>query len=99
MGSVIAGVGVRNYYRRLGYKLRGDGQYLIKDLMPCPASERDKDPKSFEASFIEAAIRVQARDTWLTPRVARAATWATAGLAAMVVISLAVHRRWYQKNR
>ena len=24
--------GVRNYYRRLGYVLRGDGQYLIKEL-------------------------------------------------------------------
>merc|ERR1719456_927226 len=30
--SVIAGVGVRNYYRKLGYKLRGDGQFLIKQL-------------------------------------------------------------------
>jgi ELP3 family radical SAM enzyme/protein acetyltransferase len=30
--AVIAGVGVRNFYRRLGYELRGDGQYLVKDL-------------------------------------------------------------------
>merc|ERR1712232_976583 len=33
--SVIAGVGVRDYYRRLGYQLRGDGQYLVKELKPC----------------------------------------------------------------
>jgi len=32
--AVIAGVGVRNYYRRLGYELKGDGQFLIKDLVP-----------------------------------------------------------------
>eukprot|EP00435_Cladocopium_sp_Y103_P023387 s1914_g5.t1 len=68
--SVIAGVGVRNYYRRLGYTLCGDGQYLIKesgyrchgDLAPCRSSQRGKPPKSFETSFIEAADRVMQRD-------------------------------------
>ena len=30
--AVIAGVGVRNYYRKLGYELSGEGQYLIKNL-------------------------------------------------------------------
>ncbi|CAJ1361827.1 unnamed protein product, partial [Effrenium voratum] len=56
--SVIAGVGVRNYYRRLGYVLRGDGQYLIKELKPCQESHS---ASSFEASFVEAALRVQQR--------------------------------------
>jgi hypothetical protein len=32
--AVISGVGVRNYYRRLGYELRGEGEFLIKDLKP-----------------------------------------------------------------
>lgn len=30
--AVIAGVGTRSYYRRLGYELRGEGAYLIKKL-------------------------------------------------------------------
>lgn len=30
--AVIAGVGTRNYYRRLGYQLQGPGAYLIKRL-------------------------------------------------------------------
>merc|ERR1712139_462498 len=41
--AVIAGVGVRNYYRKLGYELRGDGQYLIKQLPPKePTSAKDQ---------------------------------------------------------
>jgi len=32
--AVISGVGVRNYYRRLGYEVRGEGQFMIKDLKP-----------------------------------------------------------------
>jgi len=30
--AVISGVGVRNYYRKLGYQLIGKGEYLIKNL-------------------------------------------------------------------
>jgi len=32
--AVIAGVGVRNYYRKLGYILEGEGQFMIKNLEP-----------------------------------------------------------------
>ena len=32
--AVISGVGVRNYYRRLGYELSGEGEFHIKDLKP-----------------------------------------------------------------
>merc|ERR1719235_1276812 len=46
--SVIAGVGVRNYYRKLGYVLKGKGQYLIKDLPACKESDRGRAPQSFE---------------------------------------------------
>merc|ERR1719456_1309099 len=56
--SVIAGVGVRDYYRRLGYQLRGDGQYLVKELRPVLSSHEA--PMSFETSFLEAATRVGA---------------------------------------
>ena len=31
--AVISGVGVRNYYRNIGYSLQGIGQYLIKELV------------------------------------------------------------------
>ena len=30
--AVIAGVGTRGYYAKLGYRLEGDGLYMIKDL-------------------------------------------------------------------
>jgi ELP3 family radical SAM enzyme/protein acetyltransferase len=30
--AIISGVGVRRYYEKLGYSLRGVGQYMIKDL-------------------------------------------------------------------
>lgn len=32
MIRIISGVGVRDYYRRLGYRLDGEGVYMIKDL-------------------------------------------------------------------
>ena len=38
--AVISGVGVRNYYRRLGYELRGEGEFLIKDLKPQQQQQR-----------------------------------------------------------
>jgi len=31
--AIISGVGVRNYYRNLGYSLQGNGQYMIKELV------------------------------------------------------------------
>jgi len=36
--AVIAGVGVRHYYRRLGYELVGEGRFLIKPLPPAGRS-------------------------------------------------------------
>ena len=30
--AVISGVGTRDYYRKLGYELDPDGDFLIKDL-------------------------------------------------------------------
>jgi ELP3 family radical SAM enzyme/protein acetyltransferase len=45
--AVIAGVGVRNFYRRLGYELTGDGQYLIKDLRSSKHRNRILDGEPF----------------------------------------------------
>lgn len=52
--AVIAGVGVRNYYRKLGYVLTGDGQYLIKALTP----ERMLAIQELELPFVEARQRL-----------------------------------------
>ncbi|CAI5737270.1 unnamed protein product [Peronospora destructor] len=35
--AVIAGVGVRNFYRRLGYEVKGEGELMIKHLDKLPA--------------------------------------------------------------
>jgi len=50
--AVIAGVGVRNYYRKLGYELQGEGQFLVKDLTPCTIRGT---PQSLEVPFLDAA--------------------------------------------
>jgi ELP3 family radical SAM enzyme/protein acetyltransferase len=39
--AIISGVGVRNYYRNLGYSLQGSGQYMIKELV-------DENKRSYE---------------------------------------------------
>lgn len=95
--SVIAGVGVRNYYRRLGYALRGDGQYLVKELSPCPASMRGKSPQSFETSFIEASTRVEAPMKTLSSGAAKTATMVTVGLLGLSAIACVLAHRRRQK--
>jgi len=100
--SVIAGVGVRHYYRRLGYSLRGEGQYLVKELEPCTPIDGCCPPtrpvnvwleppaKSFETSFLQAAARLQKK-----PRVnARTVAAVTLGVAAISIAMLALGHRW-----
>lgn len=91
--SVIAGVGVRNYYRRLGYQLQGEGRYLIKDLPPCPESEKGRAPKSFECSFYEAAARVTIEQDRSRVACARWSAAILAGTAVMGVVAFGL-RRW-----
>jgi len=95
--SVIAGVGVRNYYRRLGYSLQGKGQYLIKELAPCPASDRGKTPQSFEASFLDAAERLQKSSSLFVRRPYAAAAMVTIGLAALSVATMALAKHWRRR--
>merc|ERR1719491_440850 len=94
--SVIAGVGVRNYYRKLGYKLQGKGEYLVKELAPCAASERGRAPQSFETSFIEAGMRVKAlkhhHEGWRPSRVCTAVT--TASVAVVTLGAIALSKGW-----
>eukprot|EP00929_Paragymnodinium_shiwhaense_P057205 TRINITY_DN28625_c0_g1_i1.p1 TRINITY_DN28625_c0_g1~~TRINITY_DN28625_c0_g1_i1.p1 ORF type:complete len:793 (-),score=218.94 TRINITY_DN28625_c0_g1_i1:72-2450(-) len=94
--SVISGVGVRNYYRRLGYVLRGDGQYLIKDLPPCRANEKHKPVASFQTSFIEAAERVQVQ-TAKNNQKRNAQFWQVAGFVGATALAmglLVAGQRW-----
>jgi len=99
--SVIAGVGVRNYYRRLGYVLNGAGQFLIKDIKEMqagPETEQFRDPQTYQTSFIEAAERVQA--TQIRPQRKKkrfspeVLALTTLGFAAVCVIALSLRRRW-----
>jgi len=92
--AVIAGVGVRNYYRRLGYELKGDGQYLIKPLPMCDPIEVSE----LEAPFLEATERLRKLDwpAWRRALDTRggAAVAATVALAAVGMTALALTRRW-----
>jgi len=38
--AVISGVGTRNYYRKLGYEMEGEGEFMTKELPPYSAVER-----------------------------------------------------------
>jgi ELP3 family radical SAM enzyme/protein acetyltransferase len=101
--SVIAGVGVRNYYRKLGYVLKGKGQYLIKDLPPCPASDRGRTPQSFETSFVEAGLRVRALKLPVEGGSRRSSLACTAvvtstSLLVVVMGAIALTKRWRQSS-
>lgn len=51
--AVISGVGVRNYYRRLGYELRGEGEFLIKDLSHSSRNSNDNVPVARASSTLQ----------------------------------------------
>jgi len=79
--AVIAGVGVRNYYRRLRYEQHGEGQYLIKRLKPA-ASGRELRAQDFEAPFLDAIARLARLDrpAWRRALDTHGATLAAAAL-------------------
>eukprot|EP00746_Dinoflagellata_sp_MGD_P165673 gnl/MRDRNA2_/MRDRNA2_95088_c0_seq1.p1 gnl/MRDRNA2_/MRDRNA2_95088_c0~~gnl/MRDRNA2_/MRDRNA2_95088_c0_seq1.p1 ORF type:complete len:748 (+),score=151.51 gnl/MRDRNA2_/MRDRNA2_95088_c0_seq1:73-2316(+) len=100
--AVISGVGVRNYYRKLGYELQeGEGQYLVKDLVPgsgrCTA-------QSLEMPFLDAAALSGAKPiAFQTPRllwrklkrkVAAQPQVAAIGAMAVILGLVAVGTRW-----
>ncbi|CAE8701052.1 unnamed protein product, partial [Polarella glacialis] len=91
--AVIAGVGVRNYYRKLGYVLRGDGQYLIK---PLPES-RHLRVCDLEGPFLKASeqLHLLERPAWrrALDSPAGAALLVAAGLAATAAVMAALSRR------
>lgn len=97
--SVIAGVGVRNYYRKLGYVLKGKGQFLIKDLPSCPASDRGRAPQSYETSFADAGRRVHAlkqpAEKWSSSCKFAASS---AGLLVITIGAMALARRCHRSS-
>jgi len=58
--AVIAGVGVRHYYRKLGYERIPPGNYLIKDL---PRIAPNSSVVDLEVPFLEAARWTKDRDS------------------------------------
>lgn len=58
--AVIAGVGVRHYYRKLGYERVPPGNYLIKDL---PRIAPNSSVLDLEVPFLEAARWTKDRDS------------------------------------
>lgn len=99
--SVISGVGVRNYYRKLGYELQGQGHYLIKDLPACSSSDKGRKPQSFETSFVEAGMRVNAlrwsSKQWSSSDLCKAAV-ITAGLATATLGVIAFSKHWRRSS-
>mmetsp|Transcript_158800 Transcript_158800/g.281552 ORF Transcript_158800/g.281552 Transcript_158800/m.281552 type:complete len:627 (-) Transcript_158800:95-1975(-) len=96
--AVIAGVGVRTYYRALGYEQRGHGQYLIKDLRSSETTPLDS--RSLELPLPEAAAKLQEmkkRDSRHAQ--CRAALAITLSLAAAAVSGFALQRHWCRKLR
>lgn len=87
--AVIAGVGVRNYYRKLGYEQTGEGQYLIKTALPATAPIAVGD---LERPFLEASAGLRRTDS-ASPR--RPSCFAvTLGVALLGAASaLALRRR------
>eukprot|EP00928_Gymnodinium_smaydae_P004963 TRINITY_DN11702_c0_g2_i4.p1 TRINITY_DN11702_c0_g2~~TRINITY_DN11702_c0_g2_i4.p1 ORF type:complete len:793 (+),score=144.60 TRINITY_DN11702_c0_g2_i4:253-2379(+) len=96
--SVIAGVGVRNYYRRLGYELQGQGQYLVKDLPPCPPESCGRTAESFEGTFAEAAARALPPQRRQKKTGALLAAASVAGVAALAIAAIAFARRSKQSS-
>lgn len=86
--AVIAGIGVRNYYRRLGYELRGEGQYLIKEL----EAREFVSERSLELPFLEAAKPARSRGLWRPFWCTAAAVGLAAGLATAMALGHRRHR-------
>ena len=86
--AVISGVGVRNYYRRLGYELRGEGEFLIKDL---PQHRNDSAQASEDSPELVESESKPAEDSLTEPLAARRLSGGAGVCVAMVALALGVH--------
>jgi ELP3 family radical SAM enzyme/protein acetyltransferase len=87
--AVIAGVGVRNFYRRLGFEVEGDGELMIKHL-----STR---PSSVSGRFNSARDWLGSITGWgcqdkVTGTITAVAVAAAVGISAAIAVSLARKR-------
>ncbi|UIZ28241.1 hypothetical protein KXD40_004316 [Peronospora effusa] len=80
--AVIAGVGVRNFYRRLGYEVEGEGELMIKHLDKLPASGVWSKVNSF---IIEKLAHDLSVSQW--------STVAIAGVLTLCAVTAAIARR------
>ncbi len=87
--AVIAGIGVRNYYRKLGYELRG--LYMVKDLKKEEYEGEETPVVPFSENGIgrKAVPRVEANQSMST----RMRTAVLVGSAAILVSALFLWRR------
>ncbi len=86
--AVISGVGVRNYYRRLGYELRGEGEFLIKDL---PQHRNDSAQASEDSPELVESESKPAEDSLTEPLAAQRLSGGAGVCVAMVALALGVH--------
>lgn len=96
--GVIAGVGIRNYFRALGYEQKGHGQYLIKELRSSEVMPLD--PRSLELPLLEAAAKLQdmkKRDRRHAQ--CRALLTVTVSLSAAAIAGFTVQRQWCRRLR
>ncbi|KAE9049268.1 hypothetical protein PR003_g3828 [Phytophthora rubi] len=77
---VIAGVGVRNFYRRLGFEVEGEGELMIKHLKELPPSSIWSKVISFVSVNIGKELTTEQLST-----IAIAGTVALSALAAVVI--------------
>jgi len=90
--AVIAGVGVRNYYRRLGYTQTGEGQYLIKPLKRTEPVEI----QALEVSFLDASRNP--RPPLRQRREVLLAAAAAFSVVSAGVVAYAIGRRWRRQS-
>jgi hypothetical protein len=86
--AVISGVGVRNYYRRLGYELRGEGEFLIKDL---PQHRNDSAQASEDSPELVESESKPPENSLTEPLAARRLSGGAGVCVAMVALALGVH--------
>lgn len=87
--AVISGVGVRNYYRRLGYELRGEGEFLIKDLPQ--GQNRGAQASEDLPQVVEGKSNPEGEDSTTELLPARQLSAGVGACVAMVALALGMH--------
>ena len=62
--AVISGIGVRGFYRRLGYEAKGRGGFMIKDIRQNCADRVRLVPLVNFILILVAVLAIFAKDNW-----------------------------------